>query len=99
MLHAAHNQSFDSIDDSLINATSNSIVNIRSDAMLSSHVLLEGLENNTIIGYGNPTVNCDNVGGIAFVSCKNVTIVGVNLERCGYGKSIQELRFTIPLIF
>ena len=83
-----HNQSFDSIDDSLSNATSNSIVNIRSDVVLSSCVLLEGLENVTIIGHGSPAVNCNGTGAIKFVSCKNVTVADVNWEKCG--SSIDE---------
>ena len=78
-----HNQSFDSIDDLLSNATSNSIVNIRSDVVLSSCVLLEGLENITITGHESPTVNCNGTGALKFVSCKNVTVAGVNWEKCG----------------
>ena len=76
-----------SIDDVLNNVTtSNTIINISTDVVLSSTVTLEGLNNITIIGQGNPTVNCNDIGSVKFVSCNNVTIEGVNWERCGSTK-------------
>ena len=76
-----------SIDDVLNNVTSsNTIINISTDAVLSSIVTLEGLYNITIIGQGNPTVNCNDIGSVKFVSCNNVAIEGVNWERCGSTK-------------
>ena len=44
---------------------------------------LEGLENITIIGHRNPVVKCNDVGAIRFISCKNVTIEGIQWEGCG----------------
>ena len=79
------NYTFYSIVDVLNNVTtSNTIINISTDVVLSSIVTLEGLNNITIIGQGNPTVNCNDIGSVKFVSCNNVTIEGVNWERCGF---------------
>ncbi|XP_065896012.1 probable outer membrane protein pmp9 [Dysidea avara] len=76
-----------SIDDVLNNVTtSNTIINISTDVVLSSIVTIEGLNNITIIGQGNPTVNCNDIGSVKFVSCDNVTIEGVNWKRCGSTK-------------
>ena len=76
-----------SIDDVLNNVTtSNTIIKISTDVVLSSNVTLEGLNNITIIGQGNPTVNCNDIGSVKFVSCNNITIEGVNWERCGSTK-------------
>ena len=76
-----------SIVDVLNNVTtSNTIINISTDVVLSSNVTLEGLNNITIIGQGNPTVNCNDIGSVKFVSCNNITIEGVIWERCGSTK-------------
>ena len=53
------------------NLTNNGLINITTDAMLLSIVPLVDLENILIIGHDNPTVNCDNVGGIHFDNCHN----------------------------
>ena len=44
---------------------------------------LDHLNNITIIGQGNPTVNCNGTGALKFVTCKNVTIEGINWQKCG----------------
>ena len=76
-----------SIDDVLNNVTtSNTIINISTDAVLSSIVTIEGLNNITIIGQGNPTVNCNDIGSVKFISCNNITTEGVNWKRCGSTK-------------
>ena len=64
--------------------TSNTIINISTDVVLSSIVTLEGLDNIRIIGQGNSTVNCNDIGSVKFISCNNVTIEGVIWERCGF---------------
>ena len=51
--------------------------------ILQSIVTLSGLENFTIIGNDNATVNCDNAGGIHFEYCQNFMIVGIKWEKCG----------------
>ena len=62
---------------------SNSIVNIKGDVVLSIKVTLRGLTNIIIIGQGNPTVSCNGTGAVKFVSCTNVTVEGINWDRCG----------------
>ena len=72
-----------SLDHQLGNLTSNGLINIAADVMLLSIVSLVGLENVSIIGHDNPTVNCDNAGGIYFDNCHNCTITGITWEKCG----------------
>jgi len=51
--------------------------------MLSSLIEASGLENVSIIGHNNPTVNCKNVGGILFTICHNFIIQGITWNGCG----------------
>ena len=75
------NQSFHSVLNRLfINIT----LCISNNVSLYFIVSLGNLENVAIIGYRNPTVNCDGAGGLKFVSCSNVTIRGINWYNCGY---------------
>ena len=67
----------------LVNLTSNGLINITADVMLLSIVSLVALENVSIIGHDNPTVNCDNAGGLYFDNCHNCTIIGITWEKCG----------------
>ena len=69
--------------DELVNLTSNSQINITTDVMLLSFVSLEGLEDIAIIGYDNPTINCNNAGGMYFGNCNNFTIIGLTWGNCG----------------
>ena len=80
---SSRNYTLYSIVDALNNVTSNAIINISTDVVLSSNVILEGLRNITIIGQGNPTVNCNDITSVKFVSCNNVTIENVHWKRCG----------------
>ena len=73
----------DDFHHELVNLTSNSQINITTDVMLLSFVSLVGLEDIAIIGYDNPTINCNNAGGIYFENCNNCIIVGVTWENCG----------------
>ena len=50
------NYTFYSTIDRLSNVTGNTIINISADVVLSSNVILNGVNNITIIGQGNPTV-------------------------------------------
>ncbi|XP_065890214.1 probable outer membrane protein pmp20 isoform X2 [Dysidea avara] len=81
--------SFQSIIDAPECVTSNSVIKLTTDVVLSSPVLLDSLENITIIGYGNPSVKCNHAGAIEFDSCTNVTIVGINWIKCGSNKLSQ----------
>ena len=67
------------------NFTSNIIINITTDIVLSSVIQLMNVKNISIIGYNNPTVDCNNTGALHFMSCHNITIKGINWERCGTG--------------
>ena len=69
--------------DLFINITSNFIINITDDTLLCSVIQLTYLKNITIIGYNNPTVQCDYSGVLHFVSCHNVTIEGITWNGCG----------------
>ena len=85
----------------LVNLSSNSQINITTDVMLLSFVSLVGLEDIAIIGYDNPTINCDNSGGIYIENCTNCTIVGVTWENCGTkddSKPVIELRNSSDII-
>ena len=62
---------------------SNGVINIIMDVQLLAVVLIKDLQNISIIGHDNPTVNCDNAGGIYFEQCHNCTITGITLENCG----------------
>ena len=67
----------------LANLTSNVLINVTTDVELSSIISLVNLANITITGHNNPTVNCNNSGGLHFMSCYNCTIEGITWEKCG----------------
>ena len=84
-----------SLDHALANLTSNVLINITSDVMLASLVKLSNLENVLIVGYNNPTVNCNNVAGVHFAFCRNCIIEGITWNECGMGaENINN--YTIP---
>ena len=80
----------------LVNLTSHSQINITTDVMLLSFISLVGLEDIAIIGYDNPTINCNNAGGIYFENCNNCTIIGLTWENCGM-KNDSKLVYAIEL--
>ena len=67
----------------LTNLTSNVLINITTDVVLSSIVPLVDLANIIITGHNNPTVNCNDSGGLHFISCNNSTIEGITWDKCG----------------
>ena len=75
--------SCNSLDHALANLTSNVLINITTDVMLSSLVRASDLENVTIFGHNDPTVNCKHVGGIHFTFCNNCIIQGITWDGCG----------------
>ena len=77
------NCSCSSLDHALANLTSNVLINITTDVTLSSLVTLSDLENVSIIGHNNPTVNCRNAGGIHFTFCNNCIFQGIAWDGCG----------------
>jgi len=80
---SARNYSSYSIVDALNIVTNDTIINVSTDDVLFLNVTLKGVSNIAIVGKGNPTVNCNDMGSLKFVSCNNVTIKGINWERCG----------------
>ena len=77
------NCSCNSLDHALTNLTSDVLINITSDVTLSSLVKVSDIENASIIGHNNPTVNCKSVGGVHFTFCHNCIIQGITWDGCG----------------
>ena len=82
----ANGESSNSLD-ALANYTNDVLINITGDVKLSSLIAVSYLENVSIIGYNNPTVNCINAGGLHFAHCHNCNIQGIIWEGCGGTKS------------
>ena len=77
------NCSCHSLDYALTHLTSNVLIKITTDVTLSSLAEVSDLENVTIIGHNNPTVNCRNFGGMHFTFCHNCIIKGIIWDGCG----------------
>ena len=77
------NCSCSSLDHALANLTSNVLINITIDVTLSSLVTVSDLENVSVIGHNNPTVNCRSVGGIHFTFSHHLIIQGITWNGCG----------------
>ena len=77
------NCSCPSLYNALANLTSNALINITTDVVLSSIIPLVDLANIAITGHNNPTVNCNDSGGLNFISCCNCTIEGITWNGCG----------------
>ena len=77
------NFSCSSLYSALANLTSNVLINITTDVELSSIIPIVDLSNIMIIGHNYPIVNCNNSGGLHFMSCYNCTIEGITWEGCG----------------
>ena len=77
------NCSCSSLDHALANLTSNVLINITTDVTLSSLVRASDLENVSIIGHNNPTVNCKKVNGIQFAYSRHLIIQGITWIGCG----------------
>ena len=72
-------RTYHSTFDTLVDvASNNSIINISTTTVLSSIVVLEYLENITIIG---DSIDCNNTGSVKFISCKNVTFKSISWEE------------------
>ena len=77
------NCSCNSLDYALAHLTSNVLINITTDATLSSIAKVSDLENVSIIGQNKPTVNCRKVGGMHFKFCHNCIIKGIIWDGFG----------------
>ena len=73
---------YSSLDHALANLT-NVLINITTDVTLSSLVSASDLENVSIIGHNNPTVNCTVFGVIHFTFCNNCIFRGITWDGCG----------------
>ena len=76
------NSSCSPLGHALANLTSNVLINITTDVTLSSILKVSDLQNVSIIGHNNPTVNCK-TGGIHFNLCHNCIIQGIIWNGCG----------------
>ena len=81
----------------LTHLTSNVVINITTDVKLSSVIPLIDLANITITGHNNPTVFCNNSGGLHFISCHNCTIEGITWKGCG-GRDISDNNNIHPVL-
>ena len=72
-----------SLYNALANLTSNVMINVTTDVILSSVISLVDLANIAITGHNNPTVNCNNSGGLHFLSCRNCSVEGITWKECG----------------
>ena len=72
-----------SLYTALANLSNNVVINITTDVTLFSIIPLVDLANITITGHSNPTVNCNNSGGLHFISCHNCIIEGISWDSCG----------------
>ena len=77
------NCSCPSLHSALDNLRNNFVINITSDVELFSNISRSYLTNITITGHNNPTVNCNNSGGLQFIYCYNCTISGITWKQCG----------------
>ena len=71
-----------SLDHALANLTSNVLINITTDVMLSSIIERSHLQNVSIVGHNSPTVNCKS-GGTHFTFCHNCIIQDITWDGCG----------------
>ena len=78
--------SYYSFDHALGNLTSNAWISLTNDVQLSSVIQLVSLTNISIVGYNDPTVNC-NHGGLHLLSSYTITIRGIVWEGCGTNNS------------
>ena len=76
------NCSCNSIDLALAHLTSNVLINITTDVMLSSIIKVSPIENVSLVGHNNPIVSCKN-GGIHLTFCHNCVIQGITWNECG----------------
>ena len=86
-----------SLYHALANLTSNVLINITTDVTLFSHIKVSNLENISVIGQNNPTVNYKNAGGIHFTFCHNCIIQGIIWDGCGGDTNAESvLKFAYP---
>ena len=92
------NCSCPSLYTALANLSNNVVINITTDVTLFSIIPLVALANITITGHNNPTVNCNNSGGLHFISCHNCIIERISWEKCGTKKITENANVSQPVL-
>ena len=77
------NCSCSSLDHALDHLTSVVVINITTNATLSSLIEVSNLKNILIMGHNNPIVRCKSIGGIHCITCHNCSIQGITWDGCG----------------
>ena len=72
-----------SIDHVLGSLTSNGVITITHDVILSLSITLANLKNISIIGYNSPTVTCHNGTGLEITYSHDCVIEGITWNGCG----------------
>ena len=71
------------IDHVLGNLTSNSVIKIAHDSILSSNIALANLTNVSLIGNNNPLITCHEGAGLQILFSHNFAIQGITWDQCG----------------
>ena len=66
--------------------TNDTLINITADVHLSEILQVKYHQSITIVGLDN-TIHCNNVGGLSFQLCSNITIEHLNWDKCGTRRS------------
>ena len=73
----------DIIDHVLGNLTSNSVIKITHDSILSSNIALANLTNVSLIGNNNPLITCHEGAGLHILFSHDFVIEGITWDQCG----------------
>ena len=87
-----------SLHSVLDNLTSNVLINLTTDVVLSSIIPLVDLTNITITGHNSPSVNCNTSGGLHFISCHNCIIEGITWNGCGGASNVSDGNSVPPVL-
>ena len=71
------------IDHVLGNLTSNSVIKITHDSILSSNIALVNLTNVSLIGNNNPLITCHEGGGLQILFSHGIAIESITWDQCG----------------
>ena len=93
------NCSCNSLHHALAHLTSNVLINITTDVMLTSLFEVSYLQNVSIIGHKNPTVNCGDFGGLQFTFSRNCIIQGITWDGCGTKNSDTNVKPVLRLSY
>ena len=74
---------FNSFEYIMKKLTSDHILNITCNVELSTVIELTNLTNITITGHNNPTIDCNNNGGLHFTSCNGIKFEGIIWKQNG----------------